>query len=950
MPLDLLAVWSGGQAVKLVFWPILEDVAKNAAKGALTDFCKGAFKRTISIAHAKPLSKALCLAVKELVVELEEELLDHGLTRDDLKALRPDVRRFVDADIVKGALGGAFEGADSKVSADDLAQGWQAVGSERKLPGDFSWAKLARRMGRRIQDIRAESPELREILEARATIDTAQATRQIAGLQPGFDLLAYRQALQKRYQRLNLESLDTTGLDYTVTLWSVFVPQSARASQDYFPRILELPKEHLRRLRKQGLISKDDEKADELDKRRRAFLQQPARPVIEIVQENRGDRIVFLGDPGAGKSALLRYLALDWAKKTSEDPTKLQSEPLPLLFELRQYDRWDCPSGKGFLRFLHEGQVFHRFDQFELDKRLRTTGGVLFLLDGLDEVFDPVRRGWVVDDIIRLSNDYPAAKMIVTSRVIGYNPQLLRDAGFRHFVLEEFDRAQVHTFISLWHAKTCADIQDRPLKQARLERAIEESPAIAELAGNPLLLTMMAILNRNQELPRERTELYQQASRVLLQQWDAERALISHPELKGTIRYPEKAEVLRRVAWFMQSGAKGLAGNIVSREDLEKLLREYLRSDLGVSEPLPVARALVDQLRERNFILCHLGEDNYAFVHRTFLEYYCALEIVERFEKKKSLSFEQLRDEFFGEHYFDESWHEVLSLIAGLLDPSFTAQLIEHLLSLFWDGCRPFEDASSRTLLAAQCFHEVRNTSKLTALGQKLVQALENLLDSYADVGMGVAVAETATSKAVGFLARPGFLGDPFLWLVTAIRSDTRPLVRSLAVSELARTWRDDPRTLELVCDRIQNDPNAHVRLQAVMTLAEGWRDEPRTLELVRDRILNDPHAFVRLQAVMTLVEGCRDEPRTLELVRDRILNDPDVSVRGQAVSELARGWRDDHALELVRDRILNDPDKYVRQHALDELEQGWPDHADLPRLRERLAEAGKVPAAEKAE
>ncbi|HKM54434.1 MAG TPA: NACHT domain-containing protein, partial [Isosphaeraceae bacterium] len=694
--------------------------------------------------------------------------------------------------------------------------------------------------------------------EAKAAVDAAQATRQIAGLQPGFDLVAYRDALQERYQKLNLESLDTTGVYYNVTLWSVFVPQSARASQDYFPRILELPKEHLKRLREKGLISEDDEKADVLDERRRAFLQQPARPVLDIVQENRGDRIVFLGDPGAGKSALLRYLALDWTKRTSDDPTKLQSEPLPLLIELRQYDHWDCPSGKGFLRFLHEGQLFHRFDQFELDNRLRASGGVLFLLDGLDEVFDPARRERVVDDIVRLSNEYPAAKMIVTSRVIGYKPQLLRDAGFRHFLLEEFDPAQVRRFISLWHAKTCADNNDRSFKQERLERAIEESPAIAELAGNPLLLTMMAILNRNQELPRDRTDLYREASRVLLNQWDAERTLISHPELKGTIGYPEKAEVLRRVAWSMQSGADGLAGNIVSREDLEKLLREYLRIDLGVSEPLPVARALVDQLRERNFILCHLGEDNYAFVHRTFLEYYCALEIVERFEKKKTLPFEQLRDEFYGKHHANESRNEVLCLIAGLLDPSFTVQLIEYLLSLS-DG--RFEGESSRTLLAAQCFHEVRNPSKLSALRQKLVQALEKLLDDYENeasrsrrVTYSIEV-EAAASKAVGFLARPGLLGDPYLWLVTAIHSDRRPRVRRHALSALARGWRDDPRTLELVRDRILNDPDASVRLQAVMTLAVGWRDDPGTLELVRDRILNDPDVLVCGVAVNVLAQ-----------------------------------------------------------------------------------------------
>lgn len=31
----------------------------------------------------------------------------------------------------------------------------------------------------------------------------------------------------------------------------------------------------------------------------------------------------------------------------------------------------------------------------------------------------------------------------------------------------------------------------------------------------------MALLNRQQELPRDRTELYHQASQLLLQNWDA---------------------------------------------------------------------------------------------------------------------------------------------------------------------------------------------------------------------------------------------------------------------------------------------------------------------------------------------------------------------------------------------------------------------------------------------
>jgi predicted NACHT family NTPase len=79
----------------------------------------------------------------------------------------------------------------------------------------------------------------------------------------------------------------------------------------------------------------------------------------------------------------------------------------------------------------------------------------------------------------------------------------------------DFNDEQVLKFLHQWHQIAEDDPKERTRLQARIERALAESAAIRELAGNPLLLTMMAILNRNQELPRDRVELYREASRVL---------------------------------------------------------------------------------------------------------------------------------------------------------------------------------------------------------------------------------------------------------------------------------------------------------------------------------------------------------------------------------------------------------------------------------------------------
>lgn len=78
-----------------------------------------------------------------------------------------------------------------------------------------------------------------------------------------------------------------------------FVPQSARECRNWQPELLELPKG-------------EQERQEKL----RPYFDQPSRPVIDICADPQLQRLVLLGDPGSGKSSLLR---------------------LPLLIELRDY-------------------------------------------------------------------------------------------------------------------------------------------------------------------------------------------------------------------------------------------------------------------------------------------------------------------------------------------------------------------------------------------------------------------------------------------------------------------------------------------------------------------------------------------------------------------------------------------------------------------------------------
>ena len=399
----------------------------------------------------------------------------------------------------------------------------------------------------------------------------------------------------KCFSSLRLDSLDTEGAAYNaVRLWNVFVPQSIRECQNYRPQLLELPKEEQQRLIAQGEV--DARELEQLERERhdlrRAYFDQTPRPVLEVCADPQLPRLVILGDPGSGKSSLLRFLALEWAR--DEDANRRYTAPLPLLIELRDYNQWDCPNGKGFVSYLHHARTWHRLNQQTLDALLKIPGRVVLLLDGLDEIFDPKEREQAINDIHRFSNDYPDTRIILTSRVVGYKAQRLRGAGFQDFMLQDLDEEQIEQFLTLWHETTFSDTNEAERKRERLVKAIKDSRPIKLLAGNPLLLTLMAIINRYQELPRDRVLLYEKAAELLLQQWDTERLLQDFPGLSGEIDLRAKSAILRRVALAMQTAEgqeEGRAANIIQGERLTGLIEAYLREELHFDQARAAANA-----------------------------------------------------------------------------------------------------------------------------------------------------------------------------------------------------------------------------------------------------------------------------------------------------------------------------------------------------------------------
>lgn len=83
-----------------------------------------------------------------------------------------------------------------------------------------------------------------------------------------------------------------------------------------------------------------------------------------------------------------------------------------------------------------------------------------------------------------------------------------------------------------------------------------------------MLLTILAIIGKRQDLPRERWKLYEHAAAVLLLHWDVNKRLRDARVSADFIDEDDKRELLSRIARRMQVGAGKLAGNHLLASDL----------------------------------------------------------------------------------------------------------------------------------------------------------------------------------------------------------------------------------------------------------------------------------------------------------------------------------------------------------------------------------------------
>lgn len=923
--LELLLAIGAKEVGQLVLEQVLK-LGQSALEDYVKDFFKNCLKGSVSAIKLPVLKKVMGEAIAKFLnliwIELEQWEISPAEFRD---CYDRELKNFVKDQAVRSILGQPFDTNCRSIDANILAETWTRYQSQ-PLPEEFDWELIAKQYVRDVKGIIKTTPELRSVLEAELQENMAEQLERLTGISPEFDLTQYRTNLQLNYGHLKLHTLDCTDQQYRMKLWSMFIEQTVREALP--PLRYELPIDLKQRLQSEGRLE-EDLSVEQLAEYRQEYFQKPSEKILSALGKLSSQHCVIIGDPGSGKSTILQYLAMQWVEG--------KTDTLPLLIELREYVS-DRAQVKSFLEFLHKGcGADWQFDPLQLDSYLQQHN-TLVMLDGLDEVFDPRAYDEVVGEIIRFAQQYPKARILVTSRIIGYNPDKLQHADFRHFTVQSLQQDEIKEFIDRWYDLALgADTEKSRLKQ-QLQDAISQSKAILNLAENPLLLTMMAILNRRQPLPRDRAELYDQASRVLLHNWD-----VDHKRLKvgvDAIGRQEKQAILRLIAYEMQASGKELAGNLIEDEHLKQILTQFLK-DQGFSEPREKAGLLIQQLRERNFILCYRGADTYAFVHRTFLEYFCATEIVQQFEKKRSLTFEQLCDEIFGQHWQDQTWHEVLRLICGMIDAKFAGELIELLLHQQVDRSvflstrlgdeRLKPQGVMNLLLAADCWTDIGNHTSLSQTQEFLLKKLQQEIE--------VPQFVLTYGAAFELLGRVAQISPETVKWVEQQMEHKHSAIRSAAVSVLVAHYRREAVPEASLFEwlyHLSESPEWSIRRATVGALVEHYRHHSAVLELLKRTARKDAERSVRWSSARLIADNYRDDPEVFDILCEVAQTDAftrqfdwEDNPRQPALEALVKYYPDrPQVIEIVCDRAINDCDTQLREWAQQQLSEqnqlGW--------------------------
>ena len=529
---------------------------------------------------------------------------------------------------------------------------------------------------------------------------------------------------------------------------------------------------------------------------------QIIRPELAFDAIRQQQRLVLLGEPGSGKSTVLRYLAVLLSRRLQGEDVAIPGWadvdplPVPIFCPLGQVAQVLTETGDvdealwQTLGTLLEGSQPLRAGLREYFKGAINRGGVILLCDGLDELplvsssdehIKP--RHDIAQAIQNLARTAPQLRIVLTSRVKPYHAssdwQMSPEEGWQVRTIQPLSFGQVRTFIQSWYYALVgkADLTSADAAAARsgqLIGEIEAYPRLHPLVESPLLLTLLTILHYNTDwIPRDRATLYHECVQLLLERWEPvrnsmnpaeERKLLARLGAIPGLELDQLRMVLHDLAFVAHNQPPLDDGRgLIDGEKLDGKLHRFF-AKLRCPDVAEKVRIFREVLEADVGLLQVPDHDRYAFPHLTFQEYLAACYLVDRIGKgQRSLTYERWCSPDA------ERWREVLLLMMGRLRHKGIAELerdgtdwLEYLLTKKVQGATKAPSQRQRDLvLAALSYAEIEGRTTLANWDMGVGERIEGPLRA------GIVELLAAPEPQITFADRVavafvlGQIGDP---------------------------------------------------------------------------------------------------------------------------------------------------------------------------------------------
>lgn len=305
---------------------------------------------------------------------------------------------------------------------------------------------------------------------------------------------------------------------------------------------------------------------------------------------------------------------------------------------------------------------------------------------------------------------------------MGYQEAPLCDTRWRTVALMDWEDDEIARFVQRFTWAVEVVVAGGATQAARIRadteyksllKSIIHHEGIRRLAGNPLLLTILVLIKRQEvELPSQRVELYEFYLDTLLRTWNKARAL-DHTPIGPDIDYHEIWQILAPMAlWLRQTNPEA---GLVTEQQLYDFLVRYYQQEEGCSrsDAREKTRGFLDSVHRYSSLLVERGWKQYGFIHQTLEEYLagCGLTLLPEDEAKTEIL----------NHLEEPHWRETLLLGIGALSfirkaPRQAGALLEALLR----AKLPESSLGANVLFAGEALRDIGKVG----LGRQATQAI----------------------------------------------------------------------------------------------------------------------------------------------------------------------------------------------------------------------------------